>query len=65
MIHKHIQLPKFLFVITQWAFGVTCWEIFSGGMVPYAGISVADLPEHIQVGRQLAKPNNDACSDEV
>ena len=49
----------------QWAFGVTCWEVFSGGMLPYAGINVADIPDQIQLGVLLTKPINAACTDEM
>ena len=33
--------------------------------MPYPGINNADLYDHILSGKQLAKPNNAACSDRV
>ena len=49
----------------QWAYGVTCWEIFSGGKVPYGGVYVTDLSRLLADGNRLEKPNNDACSDQL
>ena len=49
----------------QWAYGVTCWEIFSGGKVPYGGVVVTDLSRRLADGYRLEKPNNDACNDQL
>jgi len=49
----------------QWAFGVTCWEIFTCGRVPYHGISAMGLLYALKDGERLEKPNNAACSDEM
>ena len=49
----------------QWAYGVTCWEIFSGGKVPYPSIDLTELPTLLANGHRLKKPKNDACSDNM
>ena len=49
----------------QWAYGVTCWEIFSGGKVPYAELMVREIPKLLAEGYRLQKPSNDACSEEM
>ena len=51
------------FAILQWAFGVTCWEIFIGGKVPYAGVDTVALPQILDSGYRMDKPNNAACND--
>ena len=45
--------------------GVTCWEIFSGGKVPYSELAVRDIPKQLADGYRLEKPSNDACSEEM
>ena len=49
----------------QWAFGVTCWEIFSGGKTPYPEIRPMDLLIQLKRGHRMEKPVNIACTDEV
>jgi hypothetical protein len=44
---------------------VTCWEIFTGGKIPYAGVHLSDLPLMIGRGHRLEKPENASCIDEV
>ena len=49
----------------QWAYGVTCWEVFTGGKTPYPGISPADIPRQLAIGYRLQNPMNNACNDEM
>ena len=49
----------------QWSFGVTCWEVFTGGQIPYSGISPIALLQLLQNGERLSKPINPACSNEM
>ena len=49
----------------QWSFGVTCWELFSGGKVPYGGLSPMSLHHLLLEGHRMEKPTNAACSDEM
>ena len=53
------------FIIMQWAFGVTCWEVFTCGRVPYSGISVLSLMAALRNGERLEPPNNAVCSLEM
>jgi len=49
----------------QWSFGVTCWEIFTGGVTPYPGIHASAIPKMCDHERMMDKPDNKACSDEM
>lgn len=45
-----------------WAYGVTCWEIFSLGDVPYPGMAWSlDFVSGLESGNRLTKPRH-ACS---
>ena len=54
----------FLFPVPlQWSYGVTCWEIFTCGRLPYAGVDPCDLPKLLERGRRLERPENAACPE--
>ena len=54
-----------LTMFMQWAYGVTCWEIFSGGKVPYSEVTLRELPKMLVDGYRLDKPLNSACSEDM
>ena len=40
----------------QWAFGVTCWEVFSLGRTPYPMIPNSEIFSYISSGKRLDRP---------
>lgn len=46
-----------------WAFGVTCWEIFTFGQTPYMSIGFDKMLGYLESGNRLEQPNN--CSQDV
>ena len=55
----------FLFICMKWSYGVTCWEIFTGGQAPYAGTKPSSILSLLQEGERLESPKNSACSNDV
>ena len=51
--------------LLQWSFGVTCWEVFSAGKIPYGGVDPLTMIQLLESGRRLDKPSNTACSEEM
>ena len=48
----------------QWSFGITCWEVFSAGRLPYPAVDVMTILKLHEKGTRLEKPANAACSPE-
>ncbi|XP_064389992.1 hepatocyte growth factor receptor-like isoform X4 [Halichondria panicea] len=48
-----------------WSYGVTMWEVFSGGQIPYPGVDVRTLVNFLQRGNRLDAPVNTACTAEI
>ena len=44
---------------------MTCWEIFSGGKIPYGGLSPLSIPKMLKGGERMESPDNAACSQEM
>ena len=49
----------------QWSFGITSWEIFTGGKIPYTAMSVREVLQLLKGGGRLDKPENAACSHDM
>ena len=54
-----------MYLYTQWSFGVTLWELFTCGRVPYSGIPVMSILKVLKAGQRLEKPENTACSNKM
>lgn len=50
---------------TQWAYGITCWEVFTAGSTPYPGLHPMTVIKQLDGGLRLEKPDNTACSEEM
>jgi serine/threonine protein kinase len=48
-----------------WSYGVTMWEIFSGGKAPYPGTDPLTLMQSLEKGKRMPQPYNAACSQEI
>ncbi|XP_020631998.1 angiopoietin-1 receptor-like [Orbicella faveolata] len=59
------SLQTYIFTIESdvWSYGVLLWEIESGGLKPYAGLSTQELIAELKKGYRLEKP--DGCSEEM
>ena len=49
------------YTIVQWSFGITCWEVFSLGRIPYGGVPNHEILKYIDDGNRLSQP--DLCPD--
>ena len=49
----------------QWSYGVTCWEVFSVGKIPYPAVDPPTLVRMVKEGHRLEHPDNPACPPEM
>ncbi|CAI8031474.1 Deleted in malignant brain tumors 1 protein, partial [Geodia barretti] len=48
-----------------WSYGVTMWEVFSGGKAPYPATDLLTLMQSLEQGHPMPQPYNAACSEEI
>ena len=60
-----IFITTIILILLKWSFGVTCWEVFSGGKMPYPGVSPLELTMMLSKGERIDIPENAACSEEM
>lgn len=49
--------------LSQWAFGVTLWELMTLGQTPYVDIDPFEMSAYLKDGYRIAQPIN--CPDEL
>jgi len=49
----------------QWSFGVTCWEVFSAGEIPYPSLHPRQVLNMLEEGERMERPRNAACSEDT
>ena len=50
-------------LLFQWSYGITCWEIFSLGRIPYPGVDNANVITLLKGGKRLDQP--ELCPSKV
>lgn len=58
-----IDYTKFSSKSDVWAFGILCWEVFSGGRSPYSSFTNPQVAEEVRKGYRLERPIN--CLPEI
>ncbi|XP_027045523.1 angiopoietin-1 receptor-like [Pocillopora damicornis] len=63
MAIESLETYTFTMESDVWSYGVLLWEIESGGLKPYPGLSTAELIQELKRGYRLGKPHG--CSEEM
>jgi tyrosine-protein kinase len=58
-----VYYGKFTHKSDVWSFGVTLWEIWSFGAVPYDDLSGREVLDLLDRGERLSKPRD--CPDNI
>ena len=56
-----LQHEKFSVASDVWAYGITVWEIFSGGNEPYGDQGLGEVGAFVKGGGRLWRPNEGGC----
>ena len=64
LVKRHYKLRYSTFIL-QWSYGITLWEVFSGGKTPYPGVDPPSLVRLLDRGERMSKPDNAACNEEM
>lgn len=65
IVSQLVILYKYIICTTQWSFGITVWEVFSGGKMPYGGFSPFTVKTMLADGYKLEAPLNLASNDDM
>ena len=65
LLYMYSLMPRVMIISLQWSYGVTMWEIFSGGKSPYPGTDPLTLMQRLEEGDRMPKPYNAACTEEM
>ena len=60
--HQYVCVSDAI-LLFQWSYGVTCWEIFSLGRIPYPGADNANIITLLKCGKRLEQP--ELCPSEM
>lgn len=60
---RRVSVLITLCVFSQWAFGVTLWELMTLGQTPYVDIDPFEMSAYLKDGYRIAQPIN--CPDEL
>ncbi|XP_049820478.1 tyrosine-protein kinase Fer isoform X2 [Aethina tumida] len=53
-----LNFGKYTSLCDVWSYGILCWEVFSRGGTPYAGMSNSKAREKIDAGYRMPAPEN-------
>lgn len=62
-LRKPSDTSPLTLILSQWAFGVTIWEIMTRGQTPYAGIENAEIYNYLIGGNRLKQPPD--CTEDL
>ncbi|KXJ11163.1 Fibroblast growth factor receptor [Exaiptasia diaphana] len=63
MAIEAIQQMVFTTQSDVWSYGVVLWEIETGGKMPYGGLKMKELLNHLKKGQRLQRPIT--CKEEI